>query len=75
MPILLAHRQRIAELQQQLAGQMSALLDTPAKLAPTKSLTYKEARMLDFLVRSAVTAQSDPSLSLPAVLKSLRSLL
>lgn len=75
MPILLAHRQRIAELQQQLAGQMSALLDTPAKLAPKKSLTYKEARMLDFLVRSAVTAQSDPSLSLPAVLKSLRSLL
>jgi hypothetical protein len=74
-PIQVAQRQRIAELQQQLAGQMSALLDAPPKPASARLLTYKDALVLDSLVRNAVTAQSDPSLSLPVVLESLRSLL
>lgn len=71
-PDLLAQRERIASLQQELASTLAPVIGDQAIHKPVRLLTYPQAMELDRLVRNTFTAQAESSTSLPEALDGLR---
>ncbi len=72
-PDLLAQRERIASLQQELASTLAPVIGDTSVHKPGRLLTYREAVELDSLVRNTFTAQSESSTTLSEALNGLRS--
>jgi hypothetical protein len=72
-PILLAQRERIGSLQQELASALAPLTNEMPAQKSGRLLTYREAVELDKLVRNTFTAQSESSMTLSEALDGLRS--